>query len=418
MRLFLRLTVILTVLGGGVLAARAPLLGVLSRRNQPQFRVEEVQRGTIQETRSATGRVEPKLKVQIGAFVSGPITELFVDFNDDVKKGDLLATIDPAIYQASVKRDEAAMATANAEVNRVTALLQRAKNDERRGYALYEEDADFVSDAELDQLRFNRMSLEAQLELARSSVEQAAANLENSRASLNYTQIKAPIDGKVIDRKIDPGQTLAAQFQTPELFVLGVDMDKEMYIYASVDEADIGRIRQAQEAGQPVFFRVDAYPDQLFTGQIKEIRLSSTETQSVVTYPVVVTAANPDLKLLPGMTAYLTFQIEQRDDVVRVPWAALRFFPRPEMVRPEDRDLVESREDEDATSNAAVSTQEPSVQEAFSARMNQRRHVWVQDGQKLRAVEVSLGVSDYRYTELLSGSLNPGDRVVIGVKSQ
>jgi HlyD family secretion protein len=262
------------------------------------------------------------------------------------------------------------------------------------------------------------MSLEAQLELAKSSVEQASANLENSLASLDYTEIKAPVDGIVIDRKIDPGQTLAAQFQTPELFVLGVDMDKEMYIYASVDEADIGKIRQAQEAKQPVYFRVDAYPDELFTGQIKEIRLSSTETQSVVTYPVVVTAANPDLKLLPGMTAYLTFQIEKRDDVVRVPWSALRFFPTREMVREQDQQLLENRQQEDESESTALSNEEPPVQEKFTARMNQRRHVWVQDGPKLRAVEVTLGISDYRYAELLSGDLQPGAKLVVGVKSR
>ncbi len=283
---------------------------------------------------------------------------------------------------------------------------------------LYEENEDYVSDAELDRLRFSRMSLEAQLQLAKSSVEQASANLNTSQANLDYTEIKAPCDGKVIDRKIDPGQTLAAQFQTPELFVLGVDMDEEMYVYASVDEADIGEIRRAQQTNQPVFFRVDAYPDELFTASIKEIRLSSTEMQSVVTYPVVVRAANPEMKLLPGMTANLTFQVDERQDVVRVPWAALRFFPKPELVRAEDQHLLESREADDESSvNAASSTEAPSVQDIFSARREQRRHVWVQEGLKLRAVEVTLGISDYRFAELLSGNLKPGDNVVVGVKS-
>ena len=185
------------------------------------------------------------------------------------------------------------------------------------------------------------MSLEAQLLISQASVKQAEANLQNSTANLDYTEIKATQDGRVIDRKIDPGQTLAASFQTPEMFVLGVDMEKEMHIYASVDEADIGLIRQAQAEEQPVWFRVDAYPDELFEGRIKEIRMSSTEVQNVVTYPVVVTAPNPDLKLLPGMTANLTFQIEEKKDVILIPWSAVRFFPKPEMVREEDRKLLE-----------------------------------------------------------------------------
>jgi HlyD family secretion protein len=407
--------IILAVLAGGVMAARAPLLGVLQRRNQPRFRFEEISRGTIQASVSANGRVEPKLKVQIGAFVSGPIIELGADFNDRVKQGDMLAKIDPAIYKAAVQRDRAAMATAHAEVERVKAMLQQARNDERRGFSLYEEDEDFVSDAELDRLKFNRMSLEAQLELAESAVEQASANLDNSLANLNYTEIKAPVDGTVIDRKIDPGQTLASQFQTPELFVLGVDMEKEMYIYASVDEADIGEIRRAKEADQPVYFRVDAYPEELFQGRIKEIRLSSTEAQSVVTYPVVVTAENADLKLLPGMTAYLTFQIEERKDVVRVPWSAIRYPPDKELVREEDQNLLTGRQDEQLTVNTASSTEEPSVQEMVTARKQQRRHVWIQAGQKLRAIEVTLGISDYRFAELLTSDLNVGDKVVVGL---
>jgi HlyD family secretion protein len=416
MRSFLRWMIILAVLASGAMAARAPLLGVLHRRNQPNFRAEEVGRGTIQASVSATGRVEPKLKIQIGAFVSGPIIELRADFNDRVNKGDILAKIDPAIYRAAVQRDRAAVATARAEVVRVQAMLQQARNDERRGFALFEEDEDFVSDAELDRLKFNRMSFEAQLELAKSSVEQTSANLDNSLANLNYTEIKAPSDGTVIDRKIDPGQTLASQFQTPELFILGVDMEEEMYVYASVDEADIGEIRRAQEMDQPAYFRVDAYPEELFQGRIREIRLSSTETQSVVTYPVVVTAANPSLKLLPGMTANLTFQIEERPDVVRVPWSALRYLPGKELVRDEDQHLLTGGQDNEMSVNAASSTEEPSVQEMVTARRQRRRHVWVQAGQKLRAVEVTLGISDYRFAQLLTGDLNVGDRVVVGLK--
>jgi HlyD family secretion protein len=419
MRLVVKISLALAILLGLGFGLRAAVNSYLARRNQPVYRFEDLSRGLLRATINATGRIEPKLKVQIGAFVSGPIIELLVDFNDEVKAGDLLARIDPALYEASVQRDEAALAIANAEVERVSAQLQQARNDERRGMQLFEQDDDFVSDAELDRLRFSRMAIEAQLSLAQSSVKQAQANLLNSQANLDYTQIRAPVDGLLIDKKIDPGQTLAAQFQTPELFVLGVAMRDEMYVYASVDEADIGQIRKAQAAEQPVYFRVDAYRDELFTGRIKEIRLSATETQNVVTYPVVVTAANPELKLLPGMTANLTFQVDQRQDVLRVPWAALRFFPRPEMVRDQDRTLIEGDRSENQQDESNVgSAESPTVQDLVSARREQKRHVWVKDGDKLRAVEVVLGISDYQYAELLQGDLQPGQQVVVGTQTK
>jgi HlyD family secretion protein len=419
MRILMRILLPLAVLIGIGAATRAPLFDYWKQRNQPQFRFEEITRGPIRVTRTATGRVEPKLKVQIGAFVSGPIIELKADFNDVVRKGDLLARIDPAIYLAAVRRDEAALATAQAEVRRVEALLQQARNNERRGFALYERDQDFISDTELDSLRFNRMSLEAQLSLAESSVEQAQANLENSRANLEYTHIKAPGDGMVIDRKIDPGQTLAAQFQTPELFVLGVDMDQEMYIYASVDEANIGMIRKAQQNNQPVQFRVDAYREEVFTGQIKEIRMSSTETQTVITYPVVVTAPNADMKLLPGMTAYLTFQVEELADVVRVPWSALRYFPNKlELVREADRPLIEGRQDQEEQEDELADAGDPTVAEVMEERLKHRRHVWVVEGDKLKAIEVRLGSDDRKYVELLDGDLPVGTQVVVGIKDR
>src|SRR5262249_52037125 len=149
-----------------------------------------------------------------------------------------------------------------------------------------------------------------------------------SQAQLRYTNIKAPVDGIIINRKIDPGQTLAAQFQAPELFVVAPDMRTKMYVHASVDEADIGLIHEAQRKDLPVTFTVDAYPDDLFEGMIEEIRLSSTTTQNVVTYPVIVAAPNPDLKLLPGMTASISFEVNRRADIIKIPNSALRYFPQ------------------------------------------------------------------------------------------
>src|SRR4029079_17956091 len=178
-----------------------------------------------------------------------------------------------------------------------------------------------------------------ELNLALTTVDQAQANLDTSEANLSYTDIVSPVDGVVIDSTVAPGQTVAASFQTPELFSVAPDMRQEMRVFASVDEADIGLIRQAQQTGQPVRFTVDAYPDDLFEGKIFQIRKNSTTTQNVVTYPVVVSAANPDLKLLPGMTANLSFEVAAKTDTLRIPNAALRYFPQRDLVRTEDRVL-------------------------------------------------------------------------------
>ena len=327
MKSLLRLGLIGVALVGAVAAAYAPLAGYWRMRNQPQYRTAEVSRGEVMAVVNSTGTVKPVLTVQVGSFVSGPILELSVDFNDRVKKGAVMARIDPLIYKSNVARDEAVFATREADVFRAAALLQLAKNDERRSIALRATNKDFISDAEMDQFKFNRMSLEAQLKVAEATVKQAKGSLDNSMANLGYTEIVSPVDGIVIDRKIQPGQTIAAQFQTPELFTIAPEMEKKMHVFASVDEADIGLIRDAQLRKQPVRFTVDAYPDDLFEGEIEQVRISSTTTQNVVTYPVVVAAPNPELKLLPGMTASLSFLINRKTDVLRISNAALRFYP-------------------------------------------------------------------------------------------
>jgi HlyD family secretion protein len=341
--------------------------------------------------------------------------ELLVDFNQQVKKDDLLARIDPRLYEANVARDKAALGTALAEVNRAEAMLQQAINNEHRAQALEARNKDFISETEMDQYLYNRIALEAQVELAKAAAEQARGNLENSQANFEYTFIRAPMDAMVIDKKIEPGQTLAAVYQTPELFILAPDMEKKMHVYASVDEADIGLIRAAQQRGEPVHFTVDSYPNDVFEGMIYQIRKSSTTTNNVVTYPVIVEAANPDLKLFPGMTANLSFQVEVREDVIEIPNAALRFYPAREQVREEDRKILDGTDDDDdesATADVAL----PAVEKAKANRDRRRRHVWVEDGRFLRAVEVTVGVTDHLHTELISGDLKVGQKLVTGIE--
>jgi HlyD family secretion protein len=378
-------------------------------------------RRSIVSVVNSTGEVKPVVSVSIGSFVSGPIIRMHADFNDRVTKDQLLAEIDPRIYKAAVDGATAALVTRQADVQRVKALLQQAVNDERRSVALRAENPDFISQTEIDRFHFNRVSLDAQLQVAEAEVQQAQANLKNAEANLGYTKILSPVDGIIIDNKINPGQTLAAQFQTPEMFIVAPEMDKKMHVFASVDEADIGLIRAAQEKKLPVEFTVDAYPDDLFTGTIEQIRFSSTTTQNVVTYPVVVAAPNEDLKLLPGMTADLSFQIAEKEDVLCVPNGALRFYPKPEQVRLTDRKLLEGEDGalkDEEEDDWQTSDPDPSAREkAAEGAKRRRRHVWVIEGDYLRAVEVVTGLSDNKFTEVVSGEVKVDQKFVTGLKT-
>jgi HlyD family secretion protein len=415
MKTLLKVVVVLGILGGIGYASYPPLMAYLANRNKTEWRLQTVELGDIVQAVNSTGKVEPIKRVSVGATVSGPIAELLVDFNTKVTAGQVLARIDPRLYKSGMERDMATLRTRQAEVARAEAMLQQATNDERRSGQLNKTRDGFISEAEIDQFRFARMMREAELQVAEMNVEQAQAQLDNSQANLAYTEIQAPCDGIVIDKKIDVGQTLAAQFQTPEMFVVAPEMDQRMHIYASVDEADIGWIRRAQELGQLVRFTVDAYPDELFDqGRIVQVRLSSKEEQNVITYPVIVETPNTDLKLLPGMTANLSFQIHKKEKVTKIPNPALRFYPPREKVHPDDVKILDGFEDQKqfADSPKMVSADE----KAQNSKALSKRHVWVDDGKYLRAREVQIGISDNRYTELIEGELQVGDALVIGEK--
>jgi HlyD family secretion protein len=419
MRIVYTLVVSLVVVGGLGSAAYRPAMNYWSTRNRTPWRTVKVEQGPIVAVVNSTGTVKPRVEVTVGSFISGPILELYCEFNQEVKKGDLMAKIDPRLYLASVAHDRATLAMEEADVKRVQAQLQQAVNDEKRANSLRERGQSIITQADLDKYTFSRMSLEAQLKISEATVDQAKASLDTSLANLHFTEIRSPVDGIVTNRKIELGQTVAAQFQTPELFIVAPDMRKEMHVNASVDEADIGLIKQAQKKNYHVTFTVDAYPDKAFTGSILEIRLNSTTEQNVVTYPVVVSVANPNLELLPGMTASLSFQVDQRADVVKVPNAALRFYPTAKQVRPEDLPILEGRAEmnSDADKDSQPSMQAVSVTERNRLRKErEKRHVWIVDGDRLRAVPVGTGMTDGQFTELTEGHLKPGDEVVTGIK--
>ncbi len=412
MNFLIKFVLFLVVVGTAGALAYGPAMKYWKQRNRPNWETDLVVRGDAVEVIISTGTVRPVLRVSVGSFVSGPIVELNVEFNDTVKAGDVLARIDPRLYAANVARDEAILATREADVERVAAQLQQATNNKRRGESLRGKNKDYISDREMDALRFECDALVAQVKVAEAGVLQARASLENSQANLEYTVIKSPVDGIVIDRLIEPGQTLAAQFQTPELFVVAPDLREQVHVFAAVDESDIGRLQQAKRENRPVTFTVDAHPEDLFTGTIEQIRLSSVDVQSVVTYPVVVSASNPDLKLLPGMTASLSFESNSRVNVLKIPTAALRFYPADiKYVRPEDQKLLDSSRwqsgaeaEEESTLNAKEKTE--------AERDKNKRHVWVQDGELLRAVAIVTGINESKYTVLESGELQEGDALV------
>jgi HlyD family secretion protein len=408
---------ILIGIGIGGWLAYPVVSSYLQDRNRPLWKTAKVEKGPMVFSVNSTGTVKPVLSVAIGSFVSGPIIELNVDFNDSVKAGEVLAKVDPRLFAANVARDRAILASRQAELDRVEAQLELSKINEKRGRQLREDKKNFMSEAEMDTLAFEVKSLDAQRRLAMAAIEQSAATLDNSIATLEYCEIKSPVDGMIIDRKIEPGQTLAAQFQTPELFVIAPDLRQKIHVFASVDETDIGWIQKAKEERRPVTFTVDAHPGELFQGEVEQIRVSSASVQNVVTYPVIIAASNPELKLLPGMTASISFEIDSRKSVLKIPTAALRFFPEVEQVRVEDRGLVDGSgftESLDASNERMFSAAE----QVEANQKQSRRHVWVSRGRLLEAVEVYTGIDESRFTELVRGELQEGDELVVGIQQK
>ncbi len=421
MRTIFKLLIALGLIGACGAVIYRPVLNYWEARNQVTWETAQVESGDITRYVNSTGTIQPVLSVSIGSFVSGPIVELNVDFNDEVKAGDILARVDPRLFKANVDRDEATLSTRDADLERVEAQLQQALNNYMRGKKLRSANTDYMSDREMDALVFEVKSLQAQRRLAKASILQAKASLDTSRANLKYCEVTAPVDGVVINRLINPGQTLAAQFQTPELFVVAPDLRKKVHVFASVDEADIGLIQKAKGERRPVTFTVDAHPDQVFKGEIEQIRVSSTATQNVVTYPVVIAASNADLKLLPGMTASISFEVDSTKDVPKLPNAALRFFPdEVELVRESDRHLIDGSAWKTTSKTEAENEEnanQTATEKADAEKKKNKRHVWMVSGDTLKAVEVTTGLTENRFTEMLVGDLEVGSALVTGRKN-
>ncbi len=341
-----------------------------------------VTRGPIVRTVIATGTVNPVTVVQVGTYVSGPIQAIYADFNAIVKAGQLVAKIDPRPYQVKVDEAAAALANARAQLGKDLADQAYKKITYQRDQRLFEADA--VSQDVRDNARSAYLQDVAQVELDRANIQQQQANLRDAQVNLNYTNIISPVDGTVVSRNVDVGQTVAASFQTPTLFLIAKDLTK-MQVDTNVSESDIGGIQSGQEAE----FQVDAFPNRTFEGVVGQVRQAPITVQNVVTYDVVVEVANPELLLKPGMTANVTIITAKRDDVPRVPLQAIRFTPRP------------------------MSRQWATTPRARLSGGRQAR-VWVIDeGGNPRPAPIGVGLDDGNNVEVVSGGLKPGDAVII-----
>ena len=286
----------------------------------PTYRTAKVERGPITATVSSTGTLNPVTSVQVGSQISGQIKELFVDFNSPVKQGQLIARIDPETFQYRVRQAEADLESARSSVSRAQVSQIIAERDLKRTKELVARN--FVSPAELDRAQSTYDLAVAEVRTAQAVVQQRAAQLATAKVDLSRTEIRAPVDGVVIKRSVDVGQTVAASLQAPELFVIAKDL-RDMQVDTSIDEADVGRIR----IGQRATFTVDAFPGRPFSGDVRSVRKAAQNVQNVVTYIAIVSANNDRGELLPGMTANVRIVTDTRDSVLKVPNAALRFRP-------------------------------------------------------------------------------------------
>ena len=290
----------------------------------PRFLTDSATVGDVIETIQSTGTVQPVTQVQVGAQVSGRISKRYVDFNSMVKKGDLLVEMDPLIYQANVARDRAGVRTAQASIEGAKASLSLAKANYDRAILLHGQG--LLGEADMLTAKGGFEQAVANLHGAEAQLTTANASLKNSETNLTYTKIYAPIDGVVVSRSIDEGQTVAASFQAPVLFTIAQDL-RNMNVLADIDEADLGRLKGSKNPEVDV--QVAAFPGEIFKGKLQEVRYNATTTQGVVTYPAVVVVENPDLKLFPGMTATISIRTASVKHTVRVPNAALRYRPTP-----------------------------------------------------------------------------------------
>src|SRR5690242_5300977 len=419
-----------------ILAGIAVVIGViaaitLSRNGQPQNFTAKVERGEIRDVVEATGMINAVITVQVGSQVSGVIAKLYVDFNSQVHKGQVVALIDPALLQgallqatADYENAKANMVAAKANLDKAKAGMVQTRADYDRTLGLTKDG--IMSQQQLDLAKANYDSAKAAVGGAEATVAQAEAQenqkkaaVEIAQTNLNYTVIKSPIDGTVVARNVDVGQTVAASLQAPTIFTIAQDL-KKMQVYAKTDESDVGNIK----VGKQVTFNVDAFPKDTFHGVVSQVRMNATTIQNVVSYDTIIDFDSPEWRLFPGMTAYVTIPVATVQNVIKLPNAALRYkppLPQEELLSLCKQYGIENNERKKASDDPAGSDE---GNKGGGGTQNQPRTprsdsavVW-----KLRAdntiepVKVSLGITDHAYTEIAAvtkGELREGDELII-----
>ena len=339
--------------------------------NKVTYQTEKLTQCTITDVVEASGTINPVNIVSVGSTVSGLMKEIYVDFNSEVKKGQLLAQIDPANFQAAVDQNKAQINNAQANLAKLNAQLVMAEKTYNRYKNLYAKN--FIARSELDQAESDYLAQKAAIGAQRASIAQARATYKTAMTNLGYTKIIAPVDGTIISRDIDVGQPVAASFQAPELFKIAQDLTK-MQIEVNVSEADIGQVKE----GQDVEYTLDGYPDSTFYGKVTQVRLDSTTTSNVVTYTVIVSVSNEDLKLKPGMTANVSIITKRSENVLCAPSIALKFSPE------------------------------------TNGQKYKNQGIWILDKGKPNRIDIKQGSSDDSNVEIISDSLKVGDDVIIG----
>lgn len=348
------------------------VLGILKSK-EVKYQTKDIKRCTITEFVEASGTINPVNTVSVGSTVSGLIKAIYVDYNSEVKQGQLLAQIDPANFEAQVQQNQAQILNASANLAKLKAIADYDSKQYQRYKNLYTKN--FVAKSELDQAYSTYMADLAQIKAAQAQINQYQASLKTAQTNLGYTKIIAPVDGTVISRKIDLGQPVAASFQAPELFTIAQDLTK-MQIEVSVSEADIGNVKEGQE----VTYTLDGYPDSVFDGRVSQVRLSPTTVSNVVTYTVIVDVDNEDLKLKPGMTANVSIITNKSEDVLCVPNLALKFTPD------------------------------------VSGPKYKNQGIWILENGKPKRIEIETGASDDNSVEVISNSINEGMKVIMSIQ--
>jgi HlyD family secretion protein len=388
-----KMTLAAATIAGALITGTAALYRGTDKTPTPTYRTASVERATIQSTVSSTGTLNAVTTVQVGTQVSGQIAKIYVDFNDHVKKGQLLATIDPTLQQQAVQ-------DAEAQLERAQAQLNQAQSDYERNKQLF--DAKVLSASEFSTTQSN-------FSVQQATVKSAQIALQRAKQNLAYTQIYAPIDGVIVERNVDVGQTVAASLSAPQLFLIANDLS-EMQILASVDEGDIGAIKD----GIPVSFTVQAYPNQPFHGVVKQVRLQSTTVDNVVSYTAVISVKNQDGRLRPGMTATVQFQTATAENALVVPNAALRIVATDEMKK--EAGIGQPKRDSTARPDSATRARFAAANRGAGFTGQRPSFLWVVDSAgKLQAIRVHPGISDGQRTEVKADGLREGMTIITSV---